>query len=79
MKRNILYILAAVGMCFGFASCVPEDIKNDTDIARHQIENLKCEVDDEEVTLSWSVPEGWEPTDYLITYNDAAQIGRAHV
>lgn len=74
MKRNILYILAAVGMCFGFASCVPEDIINDTDIARHQIENLKCEVDDEEVTLSWSVPEGWEPTDFLITYNDAAQV-----
>ena len=76
MKRNILYILAAVGMCFGFASCVPEDIKNDTDIARHQIENLKFEVDDEEVTLSWSVPEGWEPTDYLITYNDAAQVAQ---
>ena len=45
---------------------------NDTDVARHQIQNLKCVADDEEVTLSWSVPEGWEPTDFLITYNDAS-------
>ena len=49
---------------------------NDTDVARHQIENLTCVADDEEVTLSWSVPEGWEPTDYLITYNDAQSVGQ---
>ena len=29
---------------------------------------------DEEVTLSWSVPEGWEPTDYKITYSDNASV-----
>lgn len=76
MKRNILYILAVVGMCFGAASCVPEELVNDTDVARHQITNLTCAADDEEVTLSWSVPEGWEPTDYLITYSDAAQVAQ---
>lgn len=76
MKRNILYILAVIGMCFGAASCIPEEIINDTDVARHQIENLTCIADDEEVTLSWSVPEGWEPTDFLITYNDAAQVAQ---
>ena len=74
MKRNILYILAVVGMCFGAASCVPEDIVNDTDIARHQITNLEAVAGDEEVTLSWSVPEGWEPTDYKITYSDNASV-----
>lgn len=53
---------------------MPEEIINDTDNARHQITDLKCNVDDEEATLSWSVPEGWEPTDYLITFSDAASV-----
>ena len=74
MKRNILYILAVVGMCFGAASCVPEELVNDTDVARHQITNLEAVAGDEEVTLSWSVPEGWEPTDYKITYSDNASV-----
>ena len=76
MKKALLYITAALGFCFGVASCAPEELVNDTDVARHQIENLTCVADDEEVTLSWSVPEGWEPTDYLITYNDAQSVGQ---
>ena len=72
MKRILLYILAVLG--FGLASCVPEDLVNDTDISRHQIENLTCVADDEEVTLSWTIPEEWEPTDYLITYNDINSV-----
>ena len=71
MKRNLLYILAVVGMCFGVASCMPEDIVNDTHIARHQVEGLVATPGDEEVTLSWTLPEGWNPTDFLISYNDA--------
>ena len=54
------------------ASCVDEQIFNDTDTPRHQIENLTAVAGDEEVTLSWSIPEGWEPTDYMITYSDDA-------
>ena len=76
MKKALLYITAALSFCFGVASCAPEELVNDTDVARHQIENLTCVADDEEVTLSWSVPEGWEPTDYLITYNDAQSVGQ---
>lgn len=44
---------------------------NNTDIKRHQVENLVATPGDEEVVLSWTLPEGWEPTDFLITYNDA--------
>ena len=76
MKKSFLYILAALSFCFGVVSCAPEEIVNDTDTSRHQIENLTCSPYDEEVTLSWSIPEGWEPTDYLITYNDASSVGQ---
>lgn len=47
---------------------------NDTDIKRHQVENLVATPGDEEVVLSWTLPEGWEATDFLITYNDAASL-----
>lgn len=76
MKKSLLYILASLGLCAGVVSCAPEEIINDTDTARHQVTDLKCAVDDEEATLTWSVPEGWEPTDYLITYNDAAAVAQ---
>jgi outer membrane protein assembly factor BamB len=76
MKKSLLYIFASLGLCAGISSCVPEEIINDTDVARHQITDLTCAADDEEVTLTWSVPEGWEPTDYLITYNDAAAVAQ---
>ncbi len=72
--KKILYLISILGVCLGMASCMPEDIISDADSPRHQIENLKAVVGDEEVTLSWSVPEGWEPTDYLITYNDDAAV-----
>ena len=74
MKKTLLYILAVLGVGLGAVSCNPEELVNDTDKARHQVTDLKVVADDEEVTLSWSVPEGWEPTDYLITYNDAASV-----
>ena len=70
MKR-ILYFVTAVAIGAGTASCMKEEIVNDTDVARHQIENLTATAGDEEVALSWTMPEGWEPTDYLITWNDA--------
>lgn len=76
MKKAFIYILAALSLCFVAASCAPEELVNDTDTTRHQIEKLTCVADDEEVTLSWSIPEGWEPTDYLITYNDASSVGQ---
>lgn len=72
--KKFLYILTSLIVLVGAVSCMPEDIINDTDTPRHQIENLKAVTGDEEVTLSWTVPEGWEPTDYMITYNDDAAV-----
>ena len=61
-------------LCLSITSCVKEQIINDTDTPRHQIQDLKVLAGDEEVTLSWTVPEGWEPTDYKITYSDDASV-----
>lgn len=77
MKRKmkkLIYIFAALCLGLGITSCMPENLINDTDIPRHQIENLKAVVGDEEIALSWTIPEGWEPTDYQITYNDADDV-----
>lgn len=62
----------SAAVCLGMSSCVKEQIVNDTDIKRHQVENLVATPGDEEVVLSWTLPEGWEPTGYLITFSDAA-------
>ena len=72
--KKLIYIFAALCLGMGITSCMPETLINDTDTPRHQIENLKAVVGDEEVTLSWTVPQGWEPTDYQITYNDADAV-----
>ena len=72
--KKFIYIFAVLCLGLGITSCMPETLINDTDTPRHQIENLKAVTGDEEVTLSWTVPEGWEPTDYQITYNDANSV-----
>lgn len=72
--KKFIYIFAVLCLGLGITSCMPETLINDTDTPRHQIENLKAVTGDEEVTLSWTVPEGWEPTDYQITYNDANAV-----
>lgn len=62
----------SAALCLGMSSCMKEQIVNDTDIKRHQVENLVATPGDEEVVLSWTLPEGWAPTGYLITFSDAA-------
>lgn len=69
--KKLLYILSSIAVTLGLSSCVEEQIVNDTDTKRHQVENLIATPGDEEVVLSWSLPEGWEPTDFIITYSDA--------
>ena len=71
MKKILTYISAALGLCLGAASCTPDN-PVEQEKPRPQVENLTCTPDDEEVTLSWTAPAEGEPTDYLITYNDAA-------
>ena len=66
MKRILYCIIAAIA-CLAMGSCWQEDIP-ETGGPRHQVTDLKAVPGDEEVQLSWSVPEGWNPTEYIITY-----------
>ena len=70
MKKTLYVILAAI-LCLGVSSCWKENLPEKGQ-DRHQIQNLVATPGDEEVVLSWTMPEGWNPTDFLITYNDAA-------
>ena len=54
----------------GISSCWKENLPEKGQ-DRHQIQNLVATPGDEEVVLSWTMPEGWNPTDFLITFNDA--------
>ncbi|MGM9768507.1 MAG: fibronectin type III domain-containing protein [Candidatus Cryptobacteroides sp.] len=66
MKRLSSIIMLA-GICLAAVSCWEEDIP-EAGAGRHQVENLKAVPGDEEVLLAWNAAEGWNPTDYIITY-----------
>lgn len=51
-------------------SCWKENIPQAS--PRPQVTDLKAVADDGKVTLSWGVPEGWTPVDYVVTYTDGA-------
>lgn len=67
MKKLLFSILAVTGLCLSATSCWEENIP-EAGAARHQVTDLKGVPGDEEVQLSWTMPEGWNPTEYLITY-----------
>lgn len=71
MKRILYCIIAAIA-CLAMSSCWQEDIP-ETGGPRHQVTDLKAVPGDEEVQLSWSVPEGWNPTEYIITYTKGSE------
>ena len=71
MKR-ILYCIVAAAACLAVSSCWREDIP-ETGGPRHQVTDLKAVPGDEEVQLSWSVPEGWNPTEYIISYTQGSE------
>ncbi len=68
MKRifNILLIAAVCGI---LSSCWKEEIPQ-AGAARPQVKELKAIPGDEEVQLSWSIPENYTATDFIITYTD---------
>lgn len=72
--KKFQYIIIALILGLGLSSCWKEEIP-ERGVARHQVENLTVTPGDEEVILSWTVPEGYKPTDYLITYNDENSVG----
>ena len=71
MKR-ILYCIVVATACLAVSSCWREDIP-EVGGPRHQVTDLKAVPGDEEVQLSWSVPEGWSPTEHIITYTNGSE------
>lgn len=67
--KKILCLLLAAAFAALFSSCWKEEIPA-AGAPRHQVENLKAVPGDGTVTLSWSLPDGWEATDFLIFYAD---------
>lgn len=66
MKKFILIAAAAAAM---LTSCWKEPDFH-ADYERHIISNLKATPGDECVNLSWDMEEGFNPQDYLVSYND---------
>lgn len=73
MKKLLFIILTAAGLSLSVTSCWKENLP-EAGAARHQVTDLKAVPGDEETQLSWSMPEGWNPTEYLITYTDGDKI-----
>ena len=69
MKKIINLLLISL-LCTGLTACWSEDIP-EAGAARHQVTDLTATPGDEEVQLAWSLPEGWNPTDFIVYYTDA--------
>ena len=67
--KNLIHICILSGLAALAASCWTEDIP-EAGAARHQVEALTATPGDEEVTLAWEIPDGWNPTDYIVFYTD---------
>ena len=68
--KKIINLLLALVLTANLAACWTEDIP-EAGAARHQVTGLTATPGDEEVLLSWSMPEGWNPTDFIVYYTDA--------
>ena len=67
--KKLIHICILSGLAALAASCWTEDIP-EAGAARHQVEALTATPGDEEVTLAWESPDGWNPTDYIVFYTD---------
>lgn len=70
--KKILYTILAAGLCLTVNSCFKENLPEAGE-PRHQVTELKGVSGDEEASLTWSIPEGWNPTDYLISYTTSSE------
>ena len=69
MKKIInLLLISFIASCL--TACWSEDIP-ETGAARHQVTDLVATPGDEEVQLAWTMPEGWNPTDFIVYYTNA--------
>ena len=70
MKRLFNAILTVAIVLATVASCWQEPVY-EAGASLHQVTDLKAVPGDGEVTLSWSLPQGWEATEFIISYTDA--------
>lgn len=68
MNKIFSYVLLA-GVALGLNSCWSEE-EYEAGAPRHQVTDLVAVPGDEEVELSWTMPSGWNPTDFIVTYAD---------
>ena len=67
--KKIINLLLALVLTANLAACWTEDIP-EAGAARHQVTGLTATPGDEEELLSWSMPEGWNPTDFIVYYTN---------
>lgn len=67
--KKIICILLSLLFAATFGSCWKEEIPR-AGAPRPQIVDLIAQAGDGTVQLSWSAPQGAEPTDYLVFYTD---------
>ena len=67
--KNLIHICILSGLAALAASCWTE-ASPEAGAARHQVAALTAPPGDEEVTLAWEIPDGWNPTDYIVFYTD---------
>lgn len=65
--KKLINILMLVTLLTGLTGCWEDEIVS-AGAPRPQVENLKAVPGDEEALLTWTVPDGWNPTDFIITY-----------
>ena len=67
--KKIINLLLISFIAAGLTACWSEDIP-EAGAARHQVTDLTATPGDEEVQLAWSLPEGWNPTDFIVYYTN---------
>lgn len=70
--NKIFSYIGLAALAIGVTACWDE-VDYEAGAPRHQVTDLKAVPGDEEVELTWNIPEGWNPSDYIITYTDANQ------
>jgi len=68
MKRFISTISLIASIVLAVSCWSEEEYGAGSD--RQQLSTLEAVAGDEEVTLVWTIAEGWNPEEYLISYND---------
>ncbi len=69
MKKIVINLLLTSFIAAGLTACWSEDIP-EAGASRRQVTDLTATPGDEEVQLAWSLPEGWNPTDFIVYYTD---------